>query len=175
MCVDNLAHFIVDLWWIRIYIIIGLLCGQSVVQIIARINHGIDVNFVNWRLIFLTWMRMTERSKAFDPYDYLGPQIKYCGWTYIANHYTTVKCRFWYPRFWNNPRFWNTTFAEDRNFYYINHLDFGVNPDFGIHLLRTNWYSKIGILLYMKLLITIRSGIIPTPKCLWDLPENLSL
>ena len=34
------------------------------------------------------------------------------------------------PRFWNNPRFWNTTFAGYRNFYFINHLDFG------IHLLR---------------------------------------
>ena len=31
------------------------------------------------------------------------------------------------PRFWNNPLFWNTTFAfaADRNFYFINHLDFG--------------------------------------------------
>ena len=29
------------------------------------------------------------------------------------------------PRFWNNPRFWNT-FAADRNFYNINHLDFGI-------------------------------------------------
>ena len=34
--------------------------------------------------------------------------------------YSTVK-----PRFWNNPQFWNT-FAADRNFYYINHLDFGI-------------------------------------------------
>ena len=26
------------------------------------------------------------------------------------------------------------------------------DPDFGIHLLQTNWYSKIGVLLYMKFL-----------------------
>ena len=49
--------------------------------------------------------------------------------------------------FWN-PRFWNTTFAADRNFYFMNH------PDFGIHLLRTNWYSKIGVLLYYVVQLT---------------------
>ena len=26
------------------------------------------------------------------------------------------------------PRIWNTTFAVDRNFYFINHLNFGKNP-----------------------------------------------
>ena len=29
------------------------------------------------------------------------------------------------PRFWNNTWFWNT-FTADRNFYNINHLDFGI-------------------------------------------------
>ena len=28
--------------------------------------------------------------------------------------------------------------------------DFGINPGFGIHLLQTNWYSKIGVLLYFE-------------------------
>ena len=46
---------------------------------------------------------------------------------------TTVKPRFWNTQFWNNPRFWNT-FAADRNFYYINKLDFGIKIDFGILL-----------------------------------------
>ena len=41
--------------------------------------------------------------------------------------------------------------------YFINYLDFGINPDFGIHLLRNNWYSKIGVLLYFKSMIGHRA------------------
>ena len=37
----------------------------------------------------------------------------------------------------------NIDFSADRNFYFINHLDFGINIDFGMHLLRTNWYTMV--------------------------------
>ena len=38
---------------------------------------------------------------------------------------STVKPRIWNTRKWNKPRIWNT-FAANRNFYYINHLAYGI-------------------------------------------------
>ena len=67
------------------------------------------------------------------------------------------------------PRFWNTTFAGDRNFYFINHLDFGINPDFGIHLLRTNWYSKIGVIYEVKISVRNKSSISKSGIPFWNL------
>ena len=37
--------------------------------------------------------------------------------------------------------------------------EFGINPGFGIHLLQTNWYSKIGVLLYCELAVWVLQGL----------------
>ena len=70
--------------------------------------------------------------RAYDHCDQIGPLSGSPNF-HILFKDNTVKLRFW-----------NTTFAADQNFYFINHLDFG------IHLMQTNWYSKIGVLLYLK-------------------------
>ena len=43
----------------------------------------------------------------------------------MLNKNDTVKPRIWNTRKWNKPRIWNT-FAADQNFYYINHLAYGI-------------------------------------------------